>query len=362
MNNELSKKRLLSLDVLRGITVAGMILVNNGGGPESYVTLGHSKWNGMTPCDLVFPFFLFIMGISTYLSLRKTNFQISGPVLYKIAKRTVLLFLIGLFINWFDMACHGNASDFAHLRIWAVMQRIAICYCAVSVFAITINHRYTIPTILSLLVIYSIILIIGHGYDYDANTNILARVDLNLFGYDHLYHKSPVDPEGLLSTIPSIAHTMIGFYCCKLMMQAKDEEKKVMQFLLVGGILIFCGYLLSFGLPLNKRIWSPSYVFMTCGLAATLQGLLMYVIDIRGHQKWTHTFLIFGINPLFLYVVSELLAIIFGVTGLKNEIYGCINSVITDMYVASLAYAILFVAIHAALGYPLYKKHIYIKI
>lgn len=361
MNEQSKTQRLLSLDVLRGITVAGMILVNNGFG-QSYVTLQHSKWNGMTPCDLVFPFFLFIMGISTYLSLRKSNFQISKHVLFKIAKRTILLFLIGLFINWFDLACHGKALDFGHLRIWAVMQRIAICYCAVSVFALTVKHKYTIPTIIGLLIIYSIILITGNGYAYDAHTNILAQVDLNIFGFDHLYHKSPVDPEGLLSTIPAIAHTMIGFYCCKLMMQTKDVEKKVMQFLLVGGALIICGYLLSFGLPLNKRVWSPSYVLMTCGLAATMQGLLMYVIDIRGHQKWTPTFLIFGINPLFLYVVSELLAIIFGSVKLNFAIYGVIHSAIADVYVASLAYAIFFVAIHAAIGYPLYKKHIYIKL
>ena len=356
-----NKQRLLSLDVLRGITVAGMILVNNGFG-KSYVTLQHSKWDGMTPCDLVFPFFLFIMGISTYLSLRKSDFQISRPVLFKIAKRTILLFLIGLFINWFDLACHGKPLDFAHLRIWAVMQRIAICYCAISIFALTVKHKYTIPTIIGLLVIYSIILISGNGYAYDSNTNILAQVDLNLFGYGHLYHKSPVDPEGLLSTIPAIAHTMIGFYCCKLMIQAKNVEKKVMQFMLVGGVLIICGYLLSYGLPINKRVWSPSYVLMTCGLASTMQGLLMYVIDIRGHNKWTPTFLIFGTNPLFLYLVSELLAIIFGSIKLNFAIYGGIHSVITDVYVASLVYAIFFVAIHTSIGYPLYKRHIYIKL
>ena len=112
----------------------------------------------------------------------------------------------------------------------------------------------------------------------------------------------------------------------------------------------------------NKRVWSPSYVLMTCGLASTMQGLLMYVIDIRGHNKWTPTFLIFGTNPLFLYLVSELLAIIFGSIKLNFAIYGGIHSVITDVYVASLVYAIFFVAIHTAIGYPLYKRHIYIKL
>ena len=124
--NDINKSpRLQSLDVLRGMTVAGMILVNNGYG-ESFEMLRHSKWNGMTPCDLVFPFFLFIMGISCYLSLSKSKFTASGPVLFKILKRTVLLFAIGLFINWFDHAIEGDLLCFGHLRIWAVMQRIAL--------------------------------------------------------------------------------------------------------------------------------------------------------------------------------------------------------------------------------------------
>ena len=202
-------QRLQSLDVMRGLTVAMMILVNNQYG-ESFAPLQHAKWNGMTPCDLVFPFFLFIMGISTYLSLMKTGFKPSAPVIRKIVKRTVLLFLIGLGIHWFDMALDGHATDLAHLRIWAVLQRIALCYLAVSVFALTVSHRHLIKTIVGLLVLYALILIFGNGYDYDASTNILARVDLRLFGAGHLYHKSPVDPEGLLGTIPSVAHTLIG--------------------------------------------------------------------------------------------------------------------------------------------------------
>ena len=230
--------RLISLDVLRGITVAGMILVNDGYG-ETYAPLQHAKWNGMTPCDLVFPFFLFIMGISTYLSLRKFNFRWSPQVGRKILKRTLVIFFIGLFINWFDLACDGRAFDFAHLRIWAVMQRIALCYCAASLFALFVNHRYTLPTVAVLLVGYAVLLLCGNGYAYDQ-TNILARVDLSLFGYDHLYHKSPVDPEGLLGTIPAIAHTLLGFYACKLMMESKDTAEKVMRFLLFYLVTNLC--------------------------------------------------------------------------------------------------------------------------
>lgn len=359
------KHRLRSLDVLRGITVAGMILVNDGYG-ETYSTLQHSKWNGMTPCDLVFPFFLFMVGMSTYLSLRKFNFRPSRSVIMKILRRTALIFLIGLFINWFSLACDGRPLDFAHLRYWAVMQRIALCYCAVSFFAICVNHRYTLHWIFALLAIYTLILWLGNGYAYDE-TNIAAIIDRQLFGYDHLYHKSPIDPEGLLGTLPAIAHTLLGFFACKIMSAANNVEEKIMKLLLLGGILVIAGYLLQFGLPLNKRIWSPSYVLMTCGLCATLLGIIMYLLDSRTNANGktsplVHFFLIFGINPLFLYVLSELLAIVFGTFGINDTIYNAVHCIISAPRNASLCYALIFTFICGAAGYPLYKKHIYIKI
>ncbi len=353
-------KRLLSLDILRGITVAGMILVNNGYG-ESFEMLGHSKWNGMTPCDLVFPFFLFIMGVSTYLSLSKYQFQMSGAVLRKIVKRTVLLFLIGLLINWFDHAIEGDLLCFGHLRIWAVLQRIALCYGIVSVMALLMSHRYIVHTIIGLLVVYALILIYGHGYAEDS-TNLLAQVDMRLFGYDHLYHKGAVDPEGLLGTISSVAHTLIGFYCGMRMKKAGSLNEKVIVFFVIGTILVIGGYLLSYGLPLNKRIWSPSYVMVTCGLAALFQGLLMYVIDIRGHRDWCTFFQIFGVNPLFLYASSEFLAIIFGHIGLSAAVFNGIHAVVAAPKWASLCYALYFVLLNFLLGYLLYRKKIYIKL
>ena len=239
-----TSKRLLSLDILRGMTVAGMILVNNGHG-ESFEMLRHSKWNGMTPCDLVFPFFLFIMGVSTYLSLSKSGFKMSAPVLRKILKRTVLLFVIGLAINWFDHAVEGDFMCFGHLRVWAVLQRIALCYGIVSIYVLLVNHKWIVPTIAVLLVGYTVLLLWGNGYAEDSS-NILARADLSLFGYDHLYHKSPVDPEGLLGTISSVAHVLIGFYCGRLIKQNDDVKDKVLALFLVGTVLALCGYLLSF--------------------------------------------------------------------------------------------------------------------
>ena len=356
----MANSRLLSLDILRGITVAGMILVNNGWG-ESYEMLQHSKWNGLTPCDLVFPFFLFIMGISCYLSLVKSEFKPTPKVIRRIVKRTVLLFAIGLFIHWFDNALSGDYG-FAHLRIWAVLQRIALCYCAVSLFALFCNHRYTLPVATLLLVIYSAILIFGNGYAEDSNVNILAQADLKLFGYDHIYHKSAVDPEGLLGTISSIAHVMLGFYCGKLIRQKQTVSDKVIALFVVGTVLVIGGWLLSYGLPLNKRVWSPSYVMVTCGLASLLQALLMYVIDIQQEKGWTTFFHVFGVNALALYVSSELLAILLGNYGISETVYGWIHAVIPPLKPASLVYAIYFVLLNFAIGYILYRKKIYIKL
>ena len=357
----MKSQRLLSLDILRGITVAGMILVNNGWG-ESFEMLGHSEWNGMTPCDLVFPFFLFIMGISCYLSLVKSEFKPIPQVIRRVVKRTVLLFAIGLFINWFDHAIEGDLLCFGHLRIWAVMQRIAVCYGIVSLFALFCNHKYILHTIAGLLVIYAAILLLGNGYAEDSSVNVLAQVDLNLFGYDHLYHKGPVDPEGLVGTISSVAHVLLGFYCGMLIKKRETTEQKVIALFGVGAIGVIAGYLLSYGLPLNKRIWSPSYVLMTCGLASLLQALLMYVIDLKNNVQWTTFFHVFGVNALALYVSSELLAILLGNIGVSEMVYNAIHAVIPALKWASLAYAIYFVLLNFAIGYVLYRKKIYIKL
>ena len=351
---------------MRGLTVALMILVNNGG-EHNYSFLEHSKWNGPTPCDLVFPFFLFMVGMSTFISLKKTEFKPSAHVYRKIAKRTILLFLIGLGINWFDMICSGDALDFAHLRIWAVLQRIAICYGVVALLAITLNHRYFIHTIIGLIVIYMGILVFGNGYAYDASINILAQVDRSIFGINHLYQRSPVDPEGLLSTIPSIAHTMIGFLCCKYISvagQTVDSKIKVLK--VAGLVMVALGFGLSLiGFGINKRIWSPSYVFVTCGFASWILGILLQFIDNKPSSKdniLTKGLLAFGMNPLFLYVMSEALAILFGSFDIKAEIFIGIQSVISDEYVASLTYALFFVAIHAAMGIWMYHRKIFIKL
>ena len=235
------------------------------------------------------------------------------------------------------------------------------------------------------------ILAFGNGYAYDASVNIIAQADLHFFGYDHLYHKSPVDPEGLLSTLPAIAHTMIGFLCCKYISIAGQNVHSKIKFLKISGlVMLILGFFLSLiGFGINKRIWSPSYVFVTCGFAAWILSLLIQWID-RGEisaegkneanaegkneanaegktiktkeNPITVLFLSFGMNPLFLYVLSEFLAIVFGTYGIKDDLLGLIRNVISDEYLVSLTYALFFVAIHAAMGIWMYQKKIFIKL
>ena len=330
-----------------------MILVNHCKG-ETFTPLEHSDWNGMTPCDLVFPFFLYIMGISTYLSLRKYQFKWSAIVARKITKRTILIFLLGLGINWLGNGFKGNWG-WSDLRIMAVLQRIALCYCVVSLLALFVNHKYSLHIAFGMLAIYSVILLIGNGYVLDV-TNIIARVDYAVLG------ESPIDPEGVLSTISAIAHTLIGFWCGRTMVLSENTNEKVMNFLLAGAVLVFCGYLLSYGLPLNKCIWSPSYVLMTCGLASLLQGILMYTINIQHHRKWTMLFLVFGVNPLFLYVLSETMGMAFWKIGVEDLLYDGIHAIVTNECWASLCFALTNVLICGIIGWWLYKRKIFIKI
>lgn len=355
------KQRLLSLDVLRGITVAGMILVNNAGGPQSYASLQHSAWNGLTPCDLVFPFFLFIMGISTYIALRKFQFRPSAAVWKKILRRTALIFLIGVALHWFDQACGGEFLAFDTLRLTGVLQRIALCYGVVSLLALYLRPRQLGWTAGLILVGYAVLLVLGGGYVNDEN-NVLVVADRALLGVNHLYTKMPVDPEGILSTLPSVAHTLIGFLCGRLILESDTLNRKIIGLFVAGFLLMAVGFLLTEALPLNKRIWSPSYTLVTCGLAASLQAVLMYFIDDRGKKRWCRFFEVFGVNPLFLYVLSEMAAVVLGATEAKPVIYEGIHTVVANPYLASAVYSLMFVAVMGAAGWPLYKKKIYIKI
>lgn len=366
-------KRLVSIDLLRGLTVMLMIFVNNGAGHSIFPILKHSQWNGMTLADCVFPSFLFIMGMSTYLSLKKFDYRWSKPAAHKIIKRAVLLFLIGLGLNWLDMAVDGRPLDFAHLRIWGVMQRLGICYLLCAAMALTWRRGF-LPIIVIGLTAYSALLLCCGGFDYDASTNILARVDNSLFGWNHLYHKSPVDPEGLVSTFSATLHTMIGFVVMEYIdkLRKGTHKLKVTSFLdIVGVSFLIIGLAMSPWLPINKRVWSTSYVLVSIGIVCIILAVMIYVVDKPTNESRTLpelalansvTLKAFGMNPLVLYVGSEVLAIIVGGIGLKDLAFNCLNAIIPNASWAGFAYALIFTAIFAVIGIYMYKKKIFVKL
>lgn len=370
--NTPKKQRLLALDVLRGITIAGMILVNNPGSwNKIYAPLAHASWNGLTPTDLVFPFFMFIMGISTYISLRKYNFEFSGEAARKILKRTAIIFAIGLGIAWFALLCRtGEVWTFDRIRILGVMQRLAICYGATALIALSMNHKHIPYLITGLLTGYFLLLLFGKGFEYNEN-NILSVIDRAVLGINHMYNDHGIDPEGILSTIPSIAHVLIGFCCGKVLLNTKEINCKIQGLFIIGAILTFTGFLLSYGCPINKKVWSPSFAIVTCGLASTFLALLIWIIDVKGYKSWSRFSEVFGVNPLFIYVLGECLSVVFdtiqvpykgSVLSIHGYAYSVILQPLLGDYFASFIYAILFVSIIWSIGYILYKKKIYIKI
>ena len=389
--------RILALDVLRGITIAGMIMVNNPGSWEYiYAPLRHASWNGLTPTDLVFPFFMFIMGISTYISLRKYDFTFSRAAGWKIVQRTAVIFLIGLALDAFLRFSFywttpaegvgfgtrlGEAwcTTWQHLRIPGVMQRLAVCYGVSALVALTVKHSYIPWLVVGLLGVYFVLLQAGNGFAYDE-TNLLSVVDRAVFTPAHLYYDHGIDPEGLLSTLPSVAHVLLGFCVGRMLLARKGQQAQsreallqshLVKLFLVGTVLTFAGLLLSYGCPLNKKVWSPTFVLTTCGLASSLLALLIWIIDVKGYRRWSLFFEAFGVNPLFLYVLGDVLAVLFGcirfpwdggTVSLAGFLYDVCLSPWLGNTGGSLAYALLFVGVNWCIGYPLYKKRIYIKI
>lgn len=377
-------KRLLALDIMRGITIAGMLLVNNPGSWGSiYAPLRHAEWHGLTPTDLVFPFFMFIMGVSTWFSLKKFNFEFSAASLWKVIRRTIVIFAIGLGIAWLAKVLYGIHSDrqiwdimtdFAHIRILGVMPRLAICYCAASILAMLLKRKALAWTVAAILVVYSLLLILGHGFEFSPS-NIIYKVDHAVLGEDHLYGDTvggqylKFDPEGLLSTLPSIAHVLIGFLCGGLITRTTDNTQRTNSLFVVGAILTFAGLLLSYGIPVNKKIWSPTFVLTTCGLASTLLALLITIIDIKGYRRWSRFFEAFGINPLFMYCYGTVFAVLLGAIhiggqSIRTTIYSDVLMKLCgdDATMASLLYALFVVVAVWLVGLILYKKKIYIKI
>ena len=380
-------QRVLALDILRGITIAGMLLVNNPGSwSHLYAPLSHAEWIGLTPTDLVFPFFVFVMGVSMYFSLKKYQFTLNGKLLWKIVRRTVILFLIGWAVGIFARFVYGLSGDktvseivenLDTLRALGVFQRLALVYFFGSMIAVLCKHKF-IPWIIALiLVVYAFILGLGNGYEFSLD-NIIARIDMSVIGEKHLYTETvdgvtlPIDPEGLLSTLPCIAHVLIGFMVGKIIMQTHNNEDRISKLLLIGFSMMLCGWLLSYGIPVGKKMWSSTFVLITCGLAISILALLIHVVDVKGKKRWSRFFETFGVNPLMLYLCGTVLAIVFGAVplwldaeGAKVTVHSLIYDGLLELFqpkTASCLYAILFVCINWLPGYVLYKKKIYVKL
>ena len=381
-------KRLLSLDILRGITIAGMLLVNNPGTwSYLYRPLAHAEWIGLSPTDLVFPFFIFCMGVSMAFSLKKFNYKMSGPLMIKITRRAVILFLIGWAVQWFGHLvrglCKGDpladaVNNLDTLRYLGVFQRLALTYFFGSLCAVLFSRKF-IPWLVGIiLVAYALILGLGHGYDFSLD-NIIAQIDNSVLGTDHMYHEHAYgesisfDPEGLLSTLPCIAHVLIGYLVGRMILSVHNNTERVTTMLLWGTVLLLAGWLLQYGIPCGKKMWSSTFVMITCGMAMCIQAMLIHFVDIKGHRRgWGRFFESFGVNPLAIYLLGTVLAILFGAIPLGHDadggnitvhsaVYNALASV-CDEYTASALYAVCFVLLNWVVAHVLYKKKIYIKI
>jgi predicted acyltransferase len=366
MNSERKpSKRLLSLDALRGFTIAGMILVNvPGSWDHVYPLLRHAKFNGLTLADLVFPFFLFIVGASIVLALGKRlgknvpKRKIVGKIVY----RTVLIFIIGLFLNW--MSAHFTFP----LRVAGVLQRIALCYLAGSLLFLFASQTVQIVIGLVLLLGYWILTMFipvpGHGVVFSPEMNWTAWVDGKLLP-GAMYFET-WDPEGILSTLPAIVTTLLGMWATLLVKKIEEHSKKSLALLIFGGGLLIAGLLLSSSFPVNKNVWSSSYVLVTAGLASMLWSFMIYLMDQKGWVRWAKPGIVFGANAITAYILHYLLYypfgyINFGGSSLQNHFMDIFSGFLPQN-LASLLWAVVYVVICYIPIWFMYRKKILIKI
>ena len=381
---DVPSQRLLSLDAFRGITIAGMVLVNNPGSWDAiYAPLDHAEWNGWTPTDLVFSFFLFIVGVAITFSLGK-RIEAGGPKrgLYsKILRRSVLIFVIGLILNTFPFYdfVKGEWLDLDTIRIMGVLQRIAICYLIASILFLYTDWRQQIIIAIGLLIIYWFLMTftdvpgcLTTSVDLKP-CNLAAYIDRLILGENHMWLQSKVyDPEGLLSTIPAVATTIAGMLCGHWLRKGRDDNDKVAAIFFFGVLLVAIGWIWSFWFPINKRLWTSSYVVFTTGLALCFLGVCYWLIDIKKYTAWAKPFLIFGANALALYIGSEFLAValaVIRVNGPDGKPITLQDWIFSNLFLtwatpvnASLAMAIGTVLVWLFLMWLLYRKQIYIKV
>ncbi len=385
MSEETGQNRLLSLDVFRGITIAGMVLVNNPGTWSAiYPPLEHAEWNGWTPTDLVFPFFLFIVGVSITLALgtRVETNGVNREIYLKIFRRTLLIFGLGLFLATFPFYnfTKGEWLDFSTVRIMGVLQRIAVCYLVASLIFIRTNWKQQAIIAAALLLLYWALMTLINVPGCEITTfndkacNLAAYLDRFILTENHIWRSAKVyDPEGLLSTIPAIATTIAGILCGHWLREKRDHNEKVAAMFFFGVALIVVGWIWSFWFPINKALWTSSYVVFTAGMALCFLGFCYWLIDIKKYKIWTKPFVIFGVNALALFVGSGIMARLLGLikvstdaegksVSLQQWIFGNIFLPLAAPVNASLMYAICFILVWLFLMWLLYRKRIFIKV
>ncbi len=363
--------RLSSLDAFRGFTIAGMILVNNPGSWQHvYAPLRHAKWHGWTPTDLIFPFFLFIVGVSVSFSLSKRmeRADTSFSLYAKIFRRSLILFALGIALRLLFQ------FDFTNLRIPGVLQRIAICYLVSALIFTKVGIKGRIAVTFGLLLGYYLVMkfvpVPGYGagvWDYEGN--LCGYIDTKLLG-GHLY-KPQFDPEGILSTFPAIATTLLGSFAGDWLRSSKRVFWKSGGLLSAGLVLTVIGLLLHPLFPINKQLWTSTYVLFSAGVALLILGLCLGLMDGFGAKKWAYPFLILGTNAIFVYVAStvmvKLLIVIKvpaeqGAVSLYPYIYENLLVPLAGNLNGSLLFPLLLLVFWVLVLVPMYRKKIFIKI
>lgn len=363
----MNKDRLLSLDVFRGLTIAAMILVNDPGSwSYVYAPLLHAKWHGCTPTDLIFPFFLFMVGMAVSLGSPKIG-EARTQITKKILKRSLYLFLIGLFLNGFPY------FELSTLRIPGVLQRIAIVFLIIAIMHHYVSTRTQVIVGSGLLVFYWLIMsfvpVPGIGEaNLEAETNFAAWFD-RLFLTGHMWSLSKTwDPEGLLSTLPAVGTGLMGIFTGKILFKSDDKLSGLVKVFVIGNLAIATALAWDMFFPINKSLWTSSFVLYTGGIAMNFFGVLYWVLDVlKLRSKLTFPFEVFGSNAITAYTLSGILATLFGMIPIGNSsihqvIYDGLYGTFGDYYFASFIYALIFVGICYVPILILYKRNIFIKV
>jgi len=370
------QQRYLALDVFRGMTICFMIVVNSPGSWDiAYAPLLHAPWHGFTPTDLVFPSFLFAVGNAMAFVMAKYEAQGNRVFWSKTLKRTFLIFLLGYLMYWFpffQQAAEGGLElrPLAETRIMGVLQRIALCYFFASVILHYASQKMAMYIGAGLLLLYWLLSYVfgDTGDPYSLAGNAGLKLDLALFGPDHLYHGEGVafDPEGQLSTIPAIVNVLIGYMAGKLVRKLGNTYEMIAKLMLAGVMCILVALIWDMVFPINKKLWTSSFVLLTSGIDLLILSVLIYYIEMLKRKEFTYFFVVFGRNPLFIYVLSEILLVTLylipaGEGNVQSAIYSFLSSIASPIN-ASLMFALLFMLFCWGIGFLLDKRGVYIKV